>query len=131
MNVELNILGLSKKLISINEYKAESIQEKLTDISKKDDFILLSTYDLLNLELPNPEKIEQETTKIQIGGDLSYDELIEYLNLLHYQKDKFVESPGDYSQRGAIIDFWSYSEKNPVRLEFNGDFLRINPLLRS
>lgn len=123
MNVELNILGLTKKLISINEYKAESIQEKLTDISKKDDFILLSTYDLLNLELPDPEKIEQETTKIQIGGDLSYDELVEYLNLLHYQKDKFVESPGDYSQRGSIIDFWSYSEKNPVRLEFNGDFL--------
>ena len=34
-----------------------------------------------------------------------------------------MEAPGDYSQRGAIIDFWSYSEKNPARLEFDGDFL--------
>ena len=45
------------------------------------------------------------------------------MNLLNYQKDKFVEAPGDYSLRGSIIDFWSYSEKNPARLEFDGDFL--------
>ncbi|MBT8386556.1 MAG: transcription-repair coupling factor, partial [Ignavibacteria bacterium] len=35
----------------------------------------------------------------------------------------FVEAQGEYSQRGSIIDFWSYSEHNPVRLEFDGDFL--------
>jgi len=58
-----------------------------------------------------------------VGGELKYDDLIEYLNLLVYTKDKFVEAPGYYSQRGAIVDFWSYSEKSPVRLEFDGDFI--------
>ncbi len=43
--------------------------------------------------------------------------------MLEYQQDKFVEAPGEFSQRGSIIDFWSYSESNPVRLEFDGDFL--------
>ncbi|MCK7517195.1 MAG: hypothetical protein MZV64_05480 [Ignavibacteriales bacterium] len=38
-------------------------------------------------------------------------------------KDKFVEAPGYYSQRGAVVDFWSYSGKSPVRLEFDGDFI--------
>jgi transcription-repair coupling factor (superfamily II helicase) len=122
-NVELNVLGLSKDILLIDEIKSELLQEKLTEINQREKFILISTYDILSCLLPDKNKIEQKTTKIQIGGDLSYDDLIEYLNLLVYTKDKFVEAPGYYSQRGSIIDFWSYSEKNPVRLEYDGDFL--------
>ena len=123
LNVELNLIGLNKKTIAFTEFTPESIQEKLTEISKRKKFIIISSYDLLNYEFPTKEQIEQKTTNIQVGGDLIYDDLIEYLNLLTYQKDKFVEAPGYYSQRGSIIDFWSYSERNPVRLEFDGDFL--------
>ncbi len=122
-NVELNVLGITKNLLLLTEFRPETIQEKLTEISSKEKFILISTYNLLNCVIPAKEQIEQKTTKIHTGGDLSYSDLIEYLNLLNYQKDKFVEVPGDYSQRGSIIDFWSYSEQNPVRLEFDGDFL--------
>ena len=122
-NVELNVLGLTKNLLLLTEFRPETIQEKLTEISSKEKFILISTYNLLNCLVPTKEQIEQKTTKIHTGGDLNYSDLIEYLNLLNYQKDKFVEAPGDYSQRGSIIDFWSYSEQNPVRLEFDGDFL--------
>jgi transcription-repair coupling factor (superfamily II helicase) len=122
-NVELNVLGLLKDILLIDEIKSELLQEKLTEINQRKKFILISTYDLLSCLLPDKNKIEQKTTKIQIGGELSYDDLIEYLNLLVYTKDKFVEAPGYYSQRGSIIDFWSYSEKNPVRLEYDGDFL--------
>jgi transcription-repair coupling factor (superfamily II helicase) len=122
-NVELNVLNLSKSVLLLTEFKPEIIQEKLTEISNREKFILISTYDLLNCVFPTKEQIEQKTTKIQAGGDLSYNDLIEYLNFLNYQKDKFVEAPGNYSQRGSIIDFWSYSEQNPARLEFDGDFL--------
>ena len=122
-NVELNVVGLSKDVLLIDEIKSELLQEKLTEISQREKFILISTYDILSCLLPDKNKIEQKTTKIQVGGELSYDDLIEYLNLLVYTKDKFVEAPGYYSQRGSIIDFWSYSEKNPVRLEYDGDFL--------
>jgi transcription-repair coupling factor (superfamily II helicase) len=121
--VELDILNLSPYVIAITEYKPEFLQEKLTEISKINKLILLADYNLLNCQFPSKEKIERSTTKIFVGGELKYDEIIEYLNLLNYQKDKFVEAPGDYSLRGSIIDFWSYSEKNPVRLEFDGDFL--------
>ncbi|MCU0343511.1 MAG: transcription-repair coupling factor [Ignavibacterium sp.] len=121
--VELSIIGISDYLIVIDDFNLESIQEKLTEISKRKKFILISTYQILNLELPDKEKINHITTKVSVGGDLKYDDLVEYLNLLIYTKDKFVEAPGYYSQRGAIIDFWSYSEKSPVRLEFDGDFI--------
>lgn len=122
-NAELGILGLSDKTILINEFKPETLQEKLTEISNRSSFILLSTYELLSYPLPNKEQVIKNTTQINVGGNLSYNELIEYLNLLNYQKENFVEAPGDFSQRGAIVDFWSYGEKNPVRLEFDGDFL--------
>jgi transcription-repair coupling factor (superfamily II helicase) len=121
--VELNVLGLDKYSINITEFKADILQEKITNISSSKKFILVSTYELLNHQLPLKEKIDETTTHIELGGDLTYNDLIEYFNLLNYQKDKFVEAPGDFSVRGSIIDFWSYSEKNPVRLEFDGDFL--------
>ncbi len=123
INVELDVLGAGKDTIAISELTSEAIQEKLTEITKRDKFILVAVYDFLNCILPSKNQVEKNTTVIQLGGDITYNDLIEYLNLLNYQKDKFVEAPGDYSQRGAIIDFWSYSEKNPVRLEFDGDFL--------
>ncbi len=123
ITVELSELGLSKQIITIADFKPDFIQEKLTDILSKKNFILISTYDILFCRLPPKTIIEGNTTKIQVGGDLTYNDLVEYLNLLNYQKDSFVEAPGDFSQRGSIIDFWSYSEKNPVRLEFDGDFL--------
>jgi len=121
--VELNVLGLADSLIGIDDFNLESIQEKITEISNRKKFVLLTTYEILNLKLPDKEKINHLTTKVSVGGDLKYDDLIEYLNLLVYTRDKFVEAPGYYSQRGAIVDFWSYSEKSPVRLEFDGDFI--------
>jgi len=121
--VELSVLDLEKHLISITEFKPEILQEKITAISKRKKIILVSTYELFNHRFPSKENIDQNTTKIEMGGNLTYNDLIEYFNLLNYQKDKFVEAPGDFSVRGSIIDFWSYSEKNPVRLEFDGDFL--------
>jgi transcription-repair coupling factor (superfamily II helicase) len=121
--VELNLLGLTEQTILFEEFTQESIQEKLTKISRQKKFILISTYELLNLRIPAKEHINKNTTVIQTGGQIKYDELIEYLNLLNYQRDNFVEAPGEFSVRGSIIDFWSYSEQVPVRLEFDGDFL--------
>ncbi|MCW8817112.1 MAG: transcription-repair coupling factor, partial [Ignavibacteriaceae bacterium] len=123
MNVELNILGLDEYLVLFDEFTADIIQERLTKISRLIKFVLVSTYDLLTLNLPVKEQLEKTTTLIQVGGKIKYDELIEYLNFLNYQREKFVEAPGEFSVRGSIIDFWSYSEHNPVRLEYDGDFL--------
>lgn len=121
--VELNLLGLSEQVILFEEFTSESIQEKLTKISRQKKFVLISTYELLYLRIPAKEHIHKHTMVIQAGGQIKYDELIEYLNLLNYQRDNFVEAPGEFSVRGSIIDFWSHSEQIPVRLEFDGDFL--------
>jgi len=129
--VETDITGISKKSILINDFKPEALQEKITEIINKlpdagsahNGIIIISTYELLNHKFPSKERIDRNTTIITAGGNITYSELTEYFNILNYQKDKYVGAPGEYSVRGSIIDFWSYSEKNPVRLEFDGDFL--------
>jgi transcription-repair coupling factor (superfamily II helicase) len=121
--VELGVLGCEDFLIQSLEVNSESLQENLTELSKKEKFILVTTYEILKTRLPSRIDIEKNTSRIEIGGDLSYNELIEYLNTINYNSDKYVDSPGMFSVRGSIIDFWSYSEKQPVRIEFDGDFI--------
>ena len=91
--------------------------------------MLISTYELLALKFPSKDKVEKTTTIIQTGGKIKYDELIEYLNLLNYQKDKFVEAPGEFSIRGSIVDFWSYSEHNPVTVRIRWRLSGVYPFL--
>ena len=123
INVELNILGLGEQLVVIEDFTPKTIQEKLTRLLELKKSVLISTYNILTLKLPDRNELDNATAIIQTGEKTSYGELLEYLNILNYQKEKFVEAPGEFSVRGSIIDFWSYSEHNPVRLEYDGDFL--------
>lgn len=123
VSVELDVLGTRSKLISFESYDKETIQKNLTSITDNDNFIVVATYELLRLVLPPKEDVKSKITKIEAGGEISYDELLEYLGLIEYQRDNYVDLPGTFAIRGSIIDFWSYSEKYPVRVEFDGDFL--------
>jgi len=123
LNVELVILGLEDKLVSIDSIEIDSIQERLTTIRNKENSIIISTYNLLKVKLPAKSEIDKNTTKLEVGSDITYDDLIEYMTELNYESDKFVADPGYFAVRGSIIDFWSYSEEHPCRLEFDGDFL--------
>ncbi len=123
LNVELTILGLEEKLVPIDKLDTDTIQEKLTNINTKESSIVISTYDLLKVKLPSRKEVEKNTTKLEVGSDITYDELIEYLSALGFENEKFVVEQGIFSVRGSIIDFWSYSEAHPCRVEFDGDFL--------
>ena len=123
LHVEFAILGLDDKLVSIDSIEIDSIQEKLTSIKNKPNSIIISTYDLLKVKLPEKQEIDKNTTKLEVGTEITYDELIEYMTELNYNSEKFVADPGSFAVRGSIIDFWSYSEEHPCRLEYDGDFL--------
>ena len=123
LTVELEIMGHSDALINLNNISDEVLQEKLTEISAREEFIFIASYSILKIDLPSPKQIADNTLRIELGTDINYDELIEYFSLYNYQRDKYVQNPGDFSTRGSLIDFWSYSEKLPCRIEFNGDFI--------
>ena len=116
LQVELSIVGLSDDLIPIDDFSPDLLQQKLTELLNKNSKIVLSTYELLLQQFPKPDLLQESITKINSGDEVGYENLIGYLNQLNYQKEKFVEAQGEYSQRGSLIDFWSYTESNPVRL---------------
>ncbi|MBL1213818.1 MAG: transcription-repair coupling factor [Ignavibacteriae bacterium] len=121
--VEMDVLGLSDNTIAIDKLTNDSLQESLTDLNSRDKVILLSTYDILKVKLPSKENVENTTTRLEVGSEITYDEVIEYMSMLNYNREQFVGSPGEFAVRGSIIDFWSYSEKQPCRIEYDGDFL--------
>jgi len=47
--------------------------------------------------------------------------LVRYCHSIGYEVTEFVETPGQVSRRGGIVDVFSPSSSLPVRIEFSGD----------
>lgn len=55
------------------------------------------------------------------GGSFSSQELLEKLEAMGYTREDMVESKGQFSARGGIVDVYPPSAENPYRIEFFGD----------
>ncbi|NUM69288.1 MAG: transcription-repair coupling factor [Ignavibacteriaceae bacterium] len=121
--VELTLLYPDKKIIQIDEFTVTAIQEKISEILKSEEALIISTFRLLTVKLPPRKQVEQNLYSIKMGANIEYSYLTDLLDKFEYRSEKFVAERGTYAVRGSIIDLWSYSEKNPVRIEFDGDFV--------
>ncbi len=75
-----------------------------------------------------PEGLFEKTTNIQTKNKLSLlikkGETLEYAFLVNYLEEQsfefvdFVKEPGQYSVRGNIIDVFSFTNKEPIRIEY-------------
>ena len=61
------------------------------------------------------------TLSVDCGDEIRPEDLTERLITLGFMRVDTVESAGQFSRRGGIIDVWSEAESNPVRIEFFGD----------
>ena len=59
------------------------------------------------------------------------DGVTEWLELNGFNRASTVREPGDYAVRGGIVDLFPPGMAEPVRLDFFGDTLEIDPQLRS
>jgi transcription-repair coupling factor (superfamily II helicase) len=58
---------------------------------------------------------------IKVGQIIQPEELLHAWVNLGYELANIVISPGQFSKRGGILDIWSPSADQPVRIEFFGD----------
>ena len=58
---------------------------------------------------------------IKIGQIIQPEELLRAWVSLGYEHSNIVVSPGQFSRRGGILDVWTTSSDQPVRIEFFGD----------
>ncbi len=61
------------------------------------------------------------TMSLRSGDTVAPEELCDRLVTLGFARVELVESAGQFSRRGGIIDVWAEAEDDPVRIEFFGD----------
>lgn len=64
---------------------------------------------------------EQDMIRVSRGGSLDETGLSKRLVDMGYEKTYQVESPGQFSIRGGIVDVFDLTEENPYRIELWGD----------
>lgn len=64
---------------------------------------------------------EGDVISVERGGSLNESELAKKLVAMGYEKSYQVESPGQFSIRGGIVDVFDLTEENPYRIELWGD----------
>ena len=64
---------------------------------------------------------DKDVIEINRGGTLREEETSRRLVAMGYEKSYQVESPGQFSVRGGILDIFDLTEENPYRIELWGD----------
>ena len=91
----------------------------LTDSSKKG--ILVCNIAASRLILPSPTGFKESIIKIAVGEEYDQHAFIHQLKEIGYRKVTQVQTQGEFSLRGDILDIFEISQLEPCRIEFFGD----------
>lgn len=83
-------------------------------------FVVTHTEALLE-PVPSTQEMSGQSMTIQTGDQLDLTFVADFLQELNFQRVDFVYEPGQYSLRGSIVDVYSFSNEDPVRIDFFGD----------
>lgn len=92
----------------------------LRRLMEKKPLTIVTTYAALMTPQVMWER-HKDVIDVNLGGSLQEDKLCTQLVAMGYEKCFQVESPGQFSVRGGIIDIFDLTEENPYRIELWGD----------
>jgi transcription-repair coupling factor (superfamily II helicase) len=82
---------------------------------------IVATQGALQPHLPPPEAFGQFCLTLKRGMELDLNAFSEKITILGYERVPLVETEGQWSRRGDIVDVFPVSSEFPVRLEWFGD----------
>ncbi|MCX7594379.1 MAG: transcription-repair coupling factor [Fischerella sp.] len=82
---------------------------------------IVSTHASLQPHLPPPEAFKSFCLTLRRGMEFDLDSFSEKIASLGYERVPLVETEGQWSRRGDIVDVFPVSSELPVRLEWFGD----------
>ena len=99
---------------------------QLSDVSPRRDTpaspgCIVASIHALMQPVPSPEAIAAQSLTLTPGQTLPPERLAEWLTEQGFVRCDQVGLPGDYAQRGGIIDVYTNAHSDPVRIEFFGD----------
>ena len=82
---------------------------------------IIATVGALQPHLPPPEAFKSFSVTLEKGMSFDLDEFALKITVLGYERVPLVETEGQWSRRGDIVDVFPVSSELPVRLEWFGD----------
>ena len=116
----------SGRRLEKSNYKASLSVQRTSAIGKildyKEGKLIIVTYpSALEEGVPAPASIKDSLLKLNVGDEISHENIVESLFGSGFERVDFVAEPGQFAIRGAIVDIFSYSYNDPFRISFFGD----------
>ena len=102
-------------------YISRERSECLRQLVEEEEGVLVTTLPAMLEKLEGKNAFRQAVFTVQLGQTLSLESLQDSLHSLGYQRVDQVESRGEYSLRGGILDVFSNQMEEPLRIEFFDD----------
>ena len=103
---------------------SEISNQRLKVISKlveEENILIVTSLEAIVGKMINPAIYNRHTRKICLGDDINLDSFIANLVESGYERVNMVESLGQFSLRGGIVDIFSPMDINPYRIELFGE----------
>jgi transcription-repair coupling factor (superfamily II helicase) len=95
--------------------------ETLRALSRSERVLVIASAEALTTKLPASNRFTERSIELEINKVYSFEDLIQKLTGLGFEKKDFVEEYGDFAVRGGILDIFPFVGDNPIRFEFWGD----------
>ena len=102
-----------------NEVLRTAVLSRLQE--NNNPLIIVSYPDALSEKTISKEQLKEHTLTVSVGEHIDSSFVSEMLDDYGFQYVDYVYEPGQYAQRGSILDLFSYSAEFPYRLDFFGD----------
>ncbi|MBW4673569.1 MAG: transcription-repair coupling factor [Desmonostoc geniculatum HA4340-LM1] len=100
----------------------ETNQGQMTkDKGQMTNIAIVATQGALQPHLPPPAAFQEFCLTVKRGMELDLNAFSEKITILGYERVPLVETEGQWSRRGDIVDVFPVSSEFPVRLEWFGD----------
>ncbi len=94
----------------------------LTELLTPNQPIAVVTCDrALQVALPHPPTLSANCINLRAGVELNLDTLTQKLGQMGYERTSLVDSEGQFSRRGDILDIFPPANELPVRIDWLGD----------
>lgn len=96
--------------------------ETLSRLQEENKSLLIISYpDALAEKTVSSEQLREQTLTVSEGEQVDAEFISEVLESYGFKYVDYVYEPGQYAQRGSILDVFSFSAEFPFRIDFFGD----------
>ena len=95
--------------------------DALNILSNNNSYLVISSPEGISELIINKNNFASQRINIATNDIVSQESIIQSLINFKFEQVEFVYQPGQFSQRGSILDIFSYSNELPYRLDFFGD----------